>query len=150
MKVAVSYQVLELAAISQVQICWELKLRITRVKENSFLTVEKLAFTISSRLNQYRLKGFSVKLRKAWTFWSILIGQLRTNQSQERARHLDGFIQYNIILLFTVFKFNIDESSSKEISQSRIRKLISFWKHILLKLNNVIVVEPLRNFEPLP
>ena len=81
MKVAVSYQVLELAAISQVQICWELKLRITRMKENSFLTVEKLAFTISSRLNQHRLKGFSVKLRKAWTLWSILIGQLRTNQS---------------------------------------------------------------------
>ena len=93
MKVAVSYQVLELAAISQVQICWELKLIITRMKENSFLTVEKLAFTISSRLNQHRLKGFSVKLRKAWTLWSILIGQLGTNQSQERARHLDGFIQ---------------------------------------------------------
>ena len=44
MKVAVSYQVLELAAISQVQICRELKLRITRVKENSFLTVEKISF----------------------------------------------------------------------------------------------------------
>ena len=55
-----------------------------------------------------------------------------------------ALFKHNITLLFTVFDFDHNESSSREISQSIFRKLISFQKlNFLLKLKNLIIVEPL-------